>query len=195
MGRPHDPARVTRERLLMLERREKAQAEATAVREGVAETVALDRARGAAIQAPPGGRRAARAGAHRRLAGLAWLTRKGRLTEAQRSAGERYGAAYRMASRDRSIPSTLDVKPGISAPGGKPLTALVAQAHAAAQASARLARYRELLREQSDMVAACDLVCGRELTPREAAGGDREAQRLEAVLRVALDILAAGRIS
>ena len=36
----------------------------------------------------------------------------------------------------------------------------------------------------------CDQVCGQELTPREAGGGDREAQRIEAVLKVALDILA-----
>jgi hypothetical protein len=41
-------------------------------------------------------------------------------------------------------------------------------------------------------VAACDLVCGEEKTPREAAGGEREASRMEAVLKVALDILAAG---
>jgi hypothetical protein len=40
--------------------------------------------------------------------------------------------------------------------------------------------------------AACDLVCGRELTPREAGGGDREGVRLEAVLLVALDLLAGG---
>jgi len=31
-----------------------------------------------------------------------------------------------------------------------------------------------------------------ELTPREAGGGDREALRIEAVLKVALEILAMG---
>jgi len=41
------------------------------------------------------------------------------------------------------------------------------------------------------LITACDLICGEELTPREAAGGEREAGRLEAVLAVALDILAA----
>jgi hypothetical protein len=38
-------------------------------------------------------------------------------------------------------------------------------------------------------VAACDRICGQELTPREAAGADREAGRLEAVLAIALDLL------
>jgi len=33
----------------------------------------------------------------------------------------------------------------------------------------------------------------RRRTPREAAGGDRDAARMEAVLKVALDLLAAGR--
>ena len=36
----------------------------------------------------------------------------------------------------------------------------------------------------------CDLICGQELTPREAGGGDRDAARIEAVLKVALDLLA-----
>jgi hypothetical protein len=43
---------------------------------------------------------------------------------------------------------------------------------------------------QSDLVTVCDLVCGQELTPREAGGGERDAARIEAVLKVALDILA-----
>jgi hypothetical protein len=45
---------------------------------------------------------------------------------------------------------------------------------------------------QADLIAACDRVCGEELTPREAAGGEREAARLEAILKVALDILSSG---
>jgi hypothetical protein len=46
---------------------------------------------------------------------------------------------------------------------------------------------------QGDLVDACDRICGRELTPREAGGGDREGARLEAVLKVALDLLAMRR--
>ena len=47
-----DPARVARDRLLRLERQAKARAEAAAVAGGVAETVALSRARGSAIAEP-----------------------------------------------------------------------------------------------------------------------------------------------
>jgi len=45
------------------------------------------------------------------------------------------------------------------------------------------------LKDHPTLVGACDRICGLELTPREAAGGDREAGRLEAVLAVALDLL------
>lgn len=56
----------------------------------------------------------------------------------------------------------------------------------------RLGELRARLLRQPDLVAACDLICGEEKTPREAAGGDRDAGRIEAVLKVALDILADG---
>jgi hypothetical protein len=55
----------------------------------------------------------------------------------------------------------------------------------------QLALYRGQLFGHPALVAACDLVCGRELTPREAAGGERDGLKLEAVLLVALDLLAA----
>jgi len=41
-------------------------------------------------------------------------------------------------------------------------------------------------------VAACDRICGEELTPREATKAEREAYQLEAILAVALDMLASG---
>ena len=52
MGRAYDPARAMRERLKTLEARERARTEARAVAEGVAETVDLARARGAAFEKP-----------------------------------------------------------------------------------------------------------------------------------------------
>ena len=190
MSRTAELARLERERLMMVDRRARARAEARAVSEGVAETVALSRARGAGFEAPTQ-RRGEREGAYRRLTGLDWLAKKGRLSERQKGAGERYGACYRKARAEASIGSTLDVQPG-GAPQGTPLTAVLAQAEARAQAQARLAFYRRRLGGQTDLVAACDLVCGRELTPREAGGNEREVVRLEAVLQVALDLLAAG---
>ena len=60
-----------------------------------------------------------------------------------------------------------------------------------AQARAKLAFYRRRLGGQTDLVTACDLICGRELTPREAGKSEREVVRLEAMLLVALDLLAA----
>lgn len=184
-------ARLERERLLTLERRGKARLEARAVADGVAETVALSRARGAAIVTPETGR-GERQKPYRRMAGLDWLVRRGRLSEAQRAAGERYGACYRQASEVK-IGSTLDVKPGLGMAQGAPLSTVIAQAESNLLAAERLARYRRRLHQHAALVTACDKICGEELTPREAAGAEREAYALEGVLRVALDMLGEGR--
>lgn len=189
MKRVHDPARETRERLRLLEQRRKARDEARAVEAGIAESVALDRARGAAFEKAaqvPGGRETP----YRRQSGLAWLLRKGRITVHQAEAGERYGEAFRAAAAAPAIGSTLEVQPGSGPGAGPPLGAILRQGAGRRQAEARLALYRRQLLLQGELVGACDLVCGRELTPREAAGGERDAARLEAVLKVALDILA-----
>lgn len=186
MGRAYDPARDTRERLLKLEQRAKARAEAAAVAEGVAETVALSRRRGAAFKAE------AETKAYRRQTGLEWLAKKGRLTPQQAQAGLKYGECWRLARAEARLASTLEAQPGDGAWGGRPLPALLQQAERRQQAAAQLARYRSRLMAQQDLIGACDRVCGEELTPREAAGGEREAGRLEAVLKVALDLLVVG---
>lgn len=185
-------ARLERERLLTLERRGKARLEAWAVAEGVAETVALSRARGAAIVTPEIGR-GEREKPYLRMSGLDWLVRRGRLSEAQRATGERYGACYRQAGGEVKIGSTLDVKPGLGTGDGPPLSTVIAQAESNLLAVERLARYRRRLHQHAALVRACDKICGEELTPREAAGAEREAYALEGVLRVALDMLAEGR--
>jgi hypothetical protein len=188
MGRPFDPARATRARLQKLEARQKTQAEARAVSEGVAETVTLSRARGSAMVQADGG---ARSGPYQRQSGLGWLTRKGRLTPLQAAAGERYGAAFRRAGEAPGIKSTLDVQPGAGVAAGPSLALILRLGEGRRQAAAQLVDFRRRLLGQGDLIAACDLVCGEELTPREACGGDsREAARVEAVLKVALDILA-----
>ncbi|MDP3854373.1 hypothetical protein [Phenylobacterium sp.] len=187
MSRAAYLAGLERQRLLSGARRAQAKAEAQAVAEGVAETVALSIARGGAFEVPADARRGK---PYRRQAGLDWLAAKGRLSPAQRAAGERYGACYRRARGEIAIASTLDVKPGLSGGTGAPLSEVLAKAEANAQARARLAAYRRRLWDQSALVAACDKICGEELTPREAAAAEREASRLEAVLAVALDILA-----
>ena len=180
-------ARLQRERLAMEARRDKGREEARRVADGVEETVELSCRRGAAFEAPQ--RPASgRPGAYRRRAGLDWIAGKGRLNPAQKAAGERYGACYRKAKAEGAIGSSLAMPTGDGA--GAPLTEVLSRAEARVRAQERLAQFRGRLYGQPDLVAACDLICGEELTPREAAGGEREAGRLEAVLSVALDLLA-----
>jgi hypothetical protein len=188
MGRPYDPARAMRERLKKLEAQAQARNEARAVADGVAETVGLSQARGAEFEKPPAPR-GARETAYRRQAGLDWLAKKGRITPAQRRAGEAYGAAFRRAQAAPSIGSTLEVQPSGGLAAGPSLAQILKQAAGRARAVEELAAMRARLFGQGDLVHVCDLVCGRELTPREAGGCDRDALRIEAVLKVALDLL------
>ena len=167
------------------------QALARAVSAGVAETVALSRARGEAIEAEDPGR-----GPYRRQTGLDWLAGRGRIGTAGHAAGEAYGQAWRRARLEPSIPSSLDMQPGSGGGAGRTasLSRILAHGEGTAMAQQRMAALRARLSHQPDLVAACDAICGEEKTPREAAGGEREAGRLEAVLKVALDLLTgAGR--
>jgi hypothetical protein len=161
--------------------------EARAVGEGVAETLALEARRGAAFTAEeaegPG-----RGRPYRRQPGLDWLAAKGRITDAQKAAGLRYRDAFIVAQPTLSLASTLEVQPGMG--GGGSLKALIARADRRQSAERKLALYRRQLANHPALIEACDLICGRELTPREAAGGEREGLKLEAVLLVALDLLA-----
>ncbi len=183
-----DPARAARERLLRAERLARARAQGEAVEAGVAETVALSRARGAAFAEPEG---EARRGPYRRQAGLDWLAARGRIDSAALRAGLAYGWAWRRARGEATIPSSLGgAGGGASGGGGPPLAQVLAHAEATAGAHRRLDAYRQKLSRQPDLIAACDQICGAEFTPREAAAGDRDAVRLEALVKVALDILA-----
>jgi hypothetical protein len=188
MGRAYDPARAMRERLRVLEAREKGRADARAVADGVAETVALARSRGAAFE-KPAARRGERETPYRRQTGLDWLARKGRITPRQKAAGEAYGACWRRAGAAPTIGSTLEVQPSSGLAAGPSLGQLLRQAAGRQRAEAELAGFRARLFGQSDLVSVCDLVCGQELTPREAGGGERDGARIEAVLKVALDLL------
>jgi len=107
-------------------RLELARREMRAVGEGVAETVALERARGAAFVVEAEDSRA-RLRPYRRQPGLDWLARKGRISEAQRTAGLRYRDAYLIAQPTVAIGSTLEAQPG-GGSGGPPLDALLGRA-------------------------------------------------------------------
>ncbi|WP_309604332.1 hypothetical protein [Phenylobacterium sp.] len=194
MGRIHDPARAMRERLKALEARATQAVQARAVADGVAETVALGRARGTEFDKPAPQPRAGRATPFRRQGGLEWLAGKGRISARQRAAGEAYGALWRRVGEGPALGSSLAAQPGGGVAAGPSLGLLLKLAHGRARAQAELDAMRARLFGQSDLVKVCDLVCGQDLTPREAAGGAQvEAARIEAVLKVALDLLAVGR--
>jgi hypothetical protein len=180
------------DRLHRLERQASARREALEVVRGVEESVALRRGRGEALIGPSHHTRGPRATPYRRQPGLDWLAAKGRIDSRTKAAGERYGAAFRRARyAESTLPSSL--KPHIRTGRftGPDPAEVMARGEVTAAAARRLAEYRRRLSGQADLIAACDLVCGEEKTPREAAGPDRDAIRLEAVLKVALDILAA----
>ena len=140
MRRAAELARLQRQREMMVCRQARDRAEAEQVAAGVAETVALSQARGAAIGAVGKG-----AKPYRRQAGLEWLAMKGRLSVQQKAAGERYGALYRRASAGARIGSSLEIKPDMGSPGGPSLPQVLARAEATAQASARLMALRQRL--------------------------------------------------
>src|SRR3569623_1078680 len=154
MGRAYDPARAMRERLKVLEARERQRTKARAVTEGVAETVALGARRGSEFEkAAPirGGRETP----YRRQAGLDWLAKKGRITEAQKRAGETYGACWRRAGQTPTIGSTLEVQPSGGLAAGPSLGQLLKQAAGRQRAEAELGARRARQLGQSDLVTAC----------------------------------------
>lgn len=128
----------------------------------------------------------------RRLSGLESLQRRGRISRSQRAAGEAYGAVWRRSRSEGAIPSSLSAGAALGLPAGgaspDPGRGLTA-AEARLRARHHLAALRRRLKDHPALVGACDRICGQELTAREAAGGDREAGRLEAVLAIALDLL------
>lgn len=180
-------SRLERERLLVLERRGKARVEAQALEDRMTETMTLAAERGEQLERAPQKRGEPRKPI-RRLTGLTWLHRKGKITDDQFAAGERYGACYRKAQGDASISSILNQDRGQGA--GQSLKAVMQQSEQSAQARAKLAMYRRQLSNQTTMVQACNTVCGEELTPREANSDGHKASQMEAVLIVALSILA-----
>lgn len=184
MSRRTNLQTIERDRNLRTERREKAKVEANALELRRTETLTLATIRGEEIDAPPV-KRGERTKPMRRMSGLMWLRTKGRLTDDQYAAGQRYGACYRMARGEAAIKSILndDIRGG-DGPD------IMRAAEKAAQARCKLRAYRGQLNQSDALVRACDAVCGEEWTPRECSADGHAAGRLEAVLLVALDMLA-----
>jgi hypothetical protein len=176
-------ALAERRRLLAEEAKAKARADAQAVEAGVAETLALGVARGEAAHAP-GPDRGGRPRPSRRLTGLQWAAQHGGFTEDELAAGDRYGAAYRAVAAEPALQSCLTVPEG----GGMDPARQIALAHWRAAQRDRLTRYRTLLGHPR-LIAACDLVAGMELTPRQASKDGHQAATLVELLSVALGLL------
>lgn len=181
-----DLAAIERRRNLTAERRAKAKAEEAALVERLAETARLAQSRGEQLDQPRQGR-GERRKPMRRLCGLEWLHRKGRISDAQLAAGCRYGAAWRRVHGAASLRSILDREVRTGDP--RTVADLIAHSEGVSQARQKLALYRAMLRRQAELIRVCDRICGEGLTPREAAANGRAAEAIEAVLAVALDLL------
>lgn len=142
------------------------------------EVLTLEAMRGEEIIAPP----ANEPRPMRRQSGLDWLWSKRRITETQQSAGLRYGDEYRLLN-DVSIPSMLRDNTG----GGDPTYRMEARQIL----RDRVAKARQALGGHEQMTMLVDRVCGEGMRLRAMTDGDdAKAAKLEAVLLVALDLLA-----
>ncbi len=123
--------------------------------------------------------------------GLEWLRDKQRLDPHQFRAGRAYGMLYRVAILPNGVRlrSCLDDTPrgGVT---GVPTTttAHLAAAEWLADSRVRLDAARRSLGSHPGMILACDLICGQGLTPRDVNPVQREAEKLETALRIALDL-------
>lgn len=180
-----DLAVMERRQLLARERHVRAKAEETAVEAGMQETATLYALKGVEIQRTPQ-KRGEKRKPMQRPTGLGFLLERKKITQAQYEAGEKYGAVFRLAAGEATIRSILNDERG---GGSFNVNRVLAQAERSAQAQAVLSSYRQQLGNQAALVDACDQVCGEERTPRECSPDGHRADALEAVLKVALDLL------
>jgi len=118
--------------------------------------------------------------------GLAWLVKKNRLTPSQRKAANAYRKVYREPQPGAMRSHLDDTRAG----GGAGMPPDLNQAFYDAQV--QLKAYRtEALQSHGDLISVMDAVVGNGLTLAEYAGSDsRKTGKWEAVLMVALDLLA-----
>jgi hypothetical protein len=161
-----------------------AQADARAVADGVAETVALQSARGVAF-AHPAGRRGDRGKPIVRLDGLAWLANKGRLSARQVQAGARYGRLMQLIEGG-------DIGSCLSLFEVRGTGARLSPTDAKVWARAKLAEARSMVGDHPGLIFALDQVCGLGKRPREVTTDQRASERLEDRLGLGLDLLVKG---
>lgn len=119
--------------------------------------------------------------------GLLWLVKKGKLSASRRAAAVLYRDAYR-EPQEGAMRSCLNDEV-LGSGSGRPPDYNARKVDAVR----RLAALRTVaLAGHGQMIEVMDGVCGGGLTLRDlAAGDDRAAGRLEAVLMVALDLVGA----
>ncbi len=131
----------------------------------------------------------------RHVSGLDWLRARSKISVNQSTAGERYGLAWRVAAMEgvATIKSCLDIGVGggqgfVAPPGADDVFA----AQWVAEKRMELVRAQNVLLCHEGALAVLDLVCGRQLTPREALGegaSDRVVDDAVSALRLSLDLL------
>lgn len=127
----------------------------------------------------------------RRVDGLEWLKEKKRLNVRQLAAAEDYRGAFRFGGGAKLRSSMQLLLQGGGGGGAGALTPV----EVSVEAQRRLFFFRNVvLRQQDDMLTVMDAVCGIGMTLRELTAGDgHRAAQWEAVLRVALDLVIAGK--
>lgn len=161
--------------------RDLARQEADAVAAGITETLGLEEARGQ-VFVHPAVRPGERPKPVRRLDGLDWLASRGRLTPRQVQAGRRYEKLHRiLESGDvASCLALLEVRGTAGAPS---------PAEAKTWSRLKLASARAALGDHKALIFALDAICGLGLRPREITTDQRQTERLEDRLAIALDLL------
>ena len=182
-------AGLERKRLARLETRARERREREEVEAGVAESVNLGLSRGEAFDAPEPGK-GARTRPVRRMSGLGWLAKQGRMPPDLKRIGETYGDAYRVAQGEDSIRSCIgDTNGGGSSVIRMPPSFILVRMRQRARDD--LAGMRARLGNEQSLIQAMDLICGDEKTPREASKNGADAAALEALLMAALRLLQA----
>ena len=124
----------------------------------------------------------------REKTGLEWLVGKKRITPRQAQAGRTYGQDARIAAMHGSVPLRSCLN---DTPGGEATARALPAVEYHLEALDRLGAAQAAMSYQSDLIAVCEMVCVRQLTPWQALpnGSARDVAKLEAVIVVALDLL------
>lgn len=124
--------------------------------------------------------------------GLAWLEHKKAISTAQKITGERYGRWYRgsLITDPNTLRSCLNDTPRGGRGQATPLAIVEDTAAWLIECREKVTLARSILNNHSGLLAALDLICGRQFRPTEIIpDNQREREEIVVSLRVALDML------